>query len=369
MDIIVLRSGFLQGEIINAVDNITWIERYRKNGEFTIQTTPDSNLQNLIPIGSLISHTNTREVMIVETHAISEDLEEKTATLTIKGRSFETFYEDRMAVANNFGATNPVTDEAYKYDLLADWSWNHAIELMGDHGVTGSTILNGQDAIPLLVPYEVGLNGLWEPGANFGKLERVIKRGNVYERLLELLEYSDLGIRTERPILDLEYLGLVVHGGVDKSATITFSHLAGDIKSAEYVWSRIGRKNGGLVVGKYTSKVIRPAGVSGLDVQLMVIDATDFEDKYTETPTSNYDYIDRVLTARGMEVLNAQNGANIMSADISSTTPHKYRRDYNIGDFVRVVGNYGINQVMRVTEYVEIKENLETVGYPTLSTI
>ena len=57
-----------QGQVINGYTSATWTERYSELGEFEIQTQLSSGLREFLPIGTLISHSNTLDVMIVENH-------------------------------------------------------------------------------------------------------------------------------------------------------------------------------------------------------------------------------------------------------------------------------------------------------------
>jgi hypothetical protein len=49
--------------------------------------------------------------------------------------------------------------------------------------------------------------------------------------------------------------------------------------------------------------------------------------------------------------------------------PKKFRVDYNIGDIVYVVGDYGVSQKMRVTEYAEILDENGSSAFPTLELV
>lgn len=57
----------------------------------------------------------------------------------------------------------------------------------------------------------------------------------------------------------------------------------------------------------------------------------------------------------------------MQSVDISKDRQYTYRDNYDIGDLVTVLGDYGQSAVMRIVEYAEIEDQTSFVGYPTLA--
>jgi hypothetical protein len=55
-----------------------------------------------------------------------------------------------------------------------------------------------------------------------------------------------------------------------------------------------------------------------------------------------------------------------INQDIS---PYIYGVDYNLGDIVRIAGDYGLDQKARVTEYIRSEDNTGVKSYPTLTAI
>src|SRR6478735_7894203 len=87
------------GQYINGVESLMWVERYLEPGEFEIKAPLSSGLRDFLPLGTLISHIDTMEVMIVENHQV---IEEETAdpTIVITGRTFDTYLENRIVGMN-----------------------------------------------------------------------------------------------------------------------------------------------------------------------------------------------------------------------------------------------------------------------------
>ena len=61
------------GASINGATSIMWTERYSDPGEFEIVAPLSSGLLQFLPLGTIISHTNTLEAMIVENHNIKDE--------------------------------------------------------------------------------------------------------------------------------------------------------------------------------------------------------------------------------------------------------------------------------------------------------
>ncbi len=90
---------FDQGELINGLKTKMWIERYRDSSSFDFVADAEAMVHKLLPIGTLISHTESTEVMVVENHEIREQSGKETE-IKITGRSFESFLENRIVGSN-----------------------------------------------------------------------------------------------------------------------------------------------------------------------------------------------------------------------------------------------------------------------------
>jgi len=75
-------------------DSFIWTERYQAPGDFKVTIYDDISAVNILPLESLVSHTDTFVVMMVENVDV---VREKTGRLKIEisGRSAETFLECR----------------------------------------------------------------------------------------------------------------------------------------------------------------------------------------------------------------------------------------------------------------------------------
>lgn len=348
-----------RGQAINKASSKMWVERYLEPGEFEIEAQLSTGLREFLPPGTIIGNADSMEVMIVESHEIKEKTTEDP-TLTISGRTFESYLENRIVGINLARASSTIDD----YDMAADYTWNQAVKLINDHIVSPPANVN--DALVNVVAQNAvtGTSGTNEA--------RTINRGTVLERLDEILAIDDLGIRTIRrntfgQVGSSAQTILQVYRGVNRANSIIFSWKAGELDSADYLFSDKKLKNSALVLGRYVYVVV-DTGPTKYDRRIMVVPADDLDGKLSAPPTGAAltTILSRMRT-RGSQALKKQLRVTISRADISKTTLHQYRRDYNVGDLVSLDGNFNQMATMRVVEYVEIEDENGESGHPTLS--
>lgn len=348
------------GELINNFESKMWIERYRNNGEFTFTALTSSGMRTKLPIGSFVSHLDTKEIMIVENHEITENKGENSI-IVITGRGFETITENRIVGSNKvFPTSGPIPD----YVLAPDYSWNQAIALTADH-IKAASLIDDNNAIPWV-------NIIAEVVGTSESVQRTVKRGTLYSRILELLEVDDLGVKIVRPGAwgDPDNVVMVFHKGIDRTTQVIFSYDTGEIETADYLWSNKKLKNAALVSGRWVETVVLPTEIN-YDRRMMYVDASDLDNAYSSPPTgSDLTNVLNAMTQRGLEALAAQKDVALTKAEVSrNNVRSRYRIDFNVGDLITVSGDYNEIATKRVSEYVEIEDRTGKSGYPTLTAI
>lgn len=370
------------GIIVNDYDRATWVERYSDNSEFTIEGRIDSDLREQMPIGSLVSHTDTEEVMAVEDHQIKSS--KGIGTLVVTGRSYETILENRITNSNK-AWTSPL--QAYPqspYTLNAAYACLQARYLISQH-IDPESLIDDNDALPktnicLDTQHINATYGppLWEPeDATFDRIP-------VYEAALNAIAVDNLGFRTRRPRgINLEdnldsptrynpnYLTMYIYAGYDRRNSVQFSHRVGDIQEAEYLWSNRLKKTSCLVYSRYFAIMVH-GPETGYSRRVMTLDAKDLDEEYDTIPGAGPTQ-SRILAAmrnRGRAALAKKNSVAIASVQLDDKDhTYKFRQDYNLGDYVSVYGEYNATTSLQVTEHVEIQDVNGYTSYPTLSEI
>jgi len=353
-----------RGVIINGLKSKLWVERYRQAGEFKLVGPVRLGLQQLLPIGAFVSHVDTSEVMIVEDHEINED-RDKESMISISGRGFEAFFENRVVGSNK---TLPFNTGVTDYTLTAGYLWIQARDLIQNH-VLASLLIDDDNEIPYLqVIAQAATSGT--------SIQRSVQQGELYSRLMELLEIEDLGIRVFRPgplnpagssSVDMS---VVIHKGIDRSASLVFSYDSGEVESADYLWSSRLLKNCALVSGKWIQVLVDHAAV-GMARRMLFVDANDIDNTYSVAPTGgDLTNVQNAMQQRGILALAGQKSVDITKIDVSKKAGRAvYRRDYQVGDTIMVDGDYNATSKRVVSEYVEIEDENGASGYPTLAPI
>jgi len=310
------KSDWLPDKIIEGYTSFIWTERFLEPSEFQLKTQLIDSTRISLPEGSLISHRETDEVMLVETHAIGYD-SDRVPELTVTGRSLESFLENRIltgdmqvngleeVVVNDNDTPNNTADDknetidipsASKWRMLKQYQsasaaalviWNHVVQvnpvITGANrkrgNATGSEpyVGNTADILPDVI---VTLSNVGQEDQR----EWFLEMGTVHERVLGILTSANLGLRAIRPLTPTPEASVVsfdsegariinnvaspdklrfdIYDGVDRSerqttrSFVQFNYEAGHINAASYLFTVKGKKN--VVLMDSTLTGIRP---------------------------------------------------------------------------------------------------------------
>jgi hypothetical protein len=352
-----LTPSYLPGKTIDLFETLVWSERYEEAGDFKLVTKNDISIISILPLESLVSHTDTNEVMIVENYEIVRD-KEKNLITTVTGRSFETFAENRVTYGSELPIVNPVGEAAYVEVTAPMPSCEAATALLRVR--MDPRLALSADAIPnLLVEEDVRVHDT--------AMAHTFKRGNVYSAVLELLKMSSTGIKAIRPNGSQTTMNIIVHDGYDRRTSVIFYAQYEDLDDAKYFMSIKDYKNYARVATHITNRLYRhrdlPVDLTGLDRRVIYEAADELEGTYSpETSTD-------VVAARGQAVLDEHKQISLIQAKISPTATPKFKIDYEVGDIVTVFGEFATAQVMRVTEHILTVDKNGILGYPALTSL
>jgi hypothetical protein len=346
-----------EGEFLPRFDSVTWVERYRDAGEITIRSKPENRIREILPEGSLVSHVDSDEIMIIESHSVPDNPGEETIIET-SGSSFEIFLHQRVVGSNHaFPTGSPIGE----FVLSEAPSGRQAARLIEYH-LLRSEVVNYRDALSY---FEVRntVSGVQTTE------RRVISRGSVYNAVMDVLGVDNLGIKSVRPRSGVN-MALEVYKGRDRRGVI-FSTVDGEIDQAEYLWSDRRLKNCALVSGRWLDTLVDDVEASGLKRRMMLVDGSDIDGNAETFPTGVLlNDIKTAMRARGREALAKQ---RVLALAQATAAPAQmgttYGVDYTVGDIVTVAGSYDVPKPMRVTEYVHIQDNEGEQGYPSFEEV
>jgi Siphovirus ReqiPepy6 Gp37-like protein len=356
MQVFKLDANHFPSDTVSKFKSLVWTERYDSAGEFQLLVEDDVRILSLLPEGTLISHTDTTNVMIVETHQVHRD-KKKKLNVMVSGRSFETFAENRVTEGSKVGLYDAL-DEAIVEVFPAETAENVARNILRTALQPGDA--SAEDAINNLFVYL----SIREPDS---PLDHVVKRGQVYARVLEFLKIANAGIKTVRPTVVGGTLDLVIHDGLDIRSSVVFYARNEDLEDAKYLWSNKGYKTHAQVSTYSDARLHRHrdlvSDVTGLERRVLYVEADDLEGDFT--PGTSTD----VLAGRGQNALDENKRTTLLSAKVTLKARPKFKINYDIGDLVTAHGEFSTIQSMRVTEHILTVDENGVRGYPSLSAI
>jgi hypothetical protein len=372
--------------MIEGWSSMVWSERYFENGEFELKTENVEDTLSMLGEGTMLTLRDTDEVMFVESRALT--YEEGRPELTITGRSFESFLENRALDNADYDLKwSPLTSYT-SAEMCALLIWNALVNPTSEDALRANRerILE-QTVYGLAVTDSVkdGVAQMWW-----------LDKGSVSDILNDFLGLDQLGIRTIRPgrtsegdllsfdtsktasrgevirVLDgapMDELRIDVYRGVDRSKTSTeaspiiLHHSVGHIKDPNYLLSIRNYKTSvfvNTVVGPML--VAFETGQSGLDLRYLYLDG-GVQGSLSETEYLN------ALEQKAAVYLGKHRRTVLTDGRASESIPYVYKRDYGLGDRVTLIGEHGFEADMYISEYIRTQDRSGESGHPTLSRV
>lgn len=364
MDLVTLDdTSYLPAQMVENYDSLIWSERYNTVSDFQITTGKIEQFMDLLPEGTFLSLRESTEPMVVETHKI-ERKKNAPAVLTITGRGLESIFDRRVALP---GLTPGLADWAVAAKIPSDVAYFIAEKICVE-GILDTDDIFEPGIIQLITPSDYLTST--GPTKNF-----VVPKGNLLSQMLTLLQTEakadptttpatpavvQHGIRGRRPAT-AGAMGIEIYTGTDRSATVRFDGARQLLNDGTYLFSKVGSATDAYVLGPALtynmSKTTTPA--SGINRRVILVDATG-----SSLTDGN------VLAAQGNTSLAEARETAIFDGSINEDiNPYTYGVDYGLGDIVRLVGDYGLVENARVTEFIRAKDATGVKRYPTLTTI
>lgn len=427
-------STYVPDKLIEGYNSLIFTERHQAPGEFELKSYDIENLIALLPEDTLVSHLETQETMMVETHEINMVGEGADAVpeLTIKGRSASTILEHRWVEAN-YGKKRRMRKKYSATSALAVLMVNAIDNASGKDLTRGDTDpdtaaeLNDypwttKDVIPNVAITETVST---EGAARWWSLQE----GMLYPQYQKILVDADLCLRCLRPVPgnagtvvtvksaladrgdvvrtangNINALRFDVYQGLDRSGTVQFSLLQGHLDKPTYLTSYKDYKSVVEVRSDHAtvSDVYRSGegGLTGWQRRTMEFDAGSPElppepqkpaelksnataaqkraratamDKWQEAWAKWDNKRDRIVadfreekTLEARRLLKQQRKLNMFAGDISLLSPYVFKTHYDLGDTVKLFGDYGKSAKMVVAEYVRTEDASGDRGFPGL---
>jgi hypothetical protein len=364
MELMTLDANNQPHKLIEDYDSLIWTERFNTVGDFQLIGGDSAKLLNLLPEGTRVTLRESNIAMVVETHVI-ERKKRSPEKITITGRSFESILDRRVALS---AVTGGAADYIVAAKQPSDVAW-YLIDQICRAGV-----LDANDAFPSsMVTFPAPADYLTGTGPtkNF-----TVPKANLLETVLGLLQtqtkadattspetpvYSQHGIRAVRPSAAATAIQIQIYTGTDRSATVRFEGTRDALDDGSYLFSKAGSGTTAYILGPSGAvKLEKTASTpSGLDRRVLLVDATASDISDNE-----------VLKQQGEQSLAEAPELALFDGSLNTDlSPYTYGVDYFLGDIVKLVGDYGLSQDSRVTEYIRSSDNTGDKAYPTLASV
>jgi len=359
----ILNSKMQPTQMIQNYDSLIWTERFTSCGDFQLKTGLVTEFMELLPAGTRVTLRDSNIVMEVEDHIV-EKKRGQAPKLSVIGRSFDSILDRRASiqrVAANEGDWQVVakqpSDVAY---FIVKW--------ICVDGTTDPNDVFPQSSVIFLEPEDY----MAEAGPNRAF---TVPRGSLLTTVQNLLaveapadsstspptpEVLPHGIRAVRPNINGTAVAMEIYTGVDRTDTIRFSAINDDIDEATYLFGKSSYANVAYVIGPSSQEIMQSVveTPSGFDRRVVLVDGSSsgVEDA-------------RAMRAEGTIALANRTPISMFDGSINEDLqPYLYGRDYGLGDLVKLAGEYGLDEIARVTEYIRSEDQNGYKAYPTLTT-
>ena len=336
---------FTKIKVIDNATSVIWVKRFNAVGNFELYIRASTELLELFTGDIFITRDESNVGMYVEKVQLNTD-SENGDYLVITGRSAECILSWRVVMRVVYSSESTTAEYIIRNSidktLISDIIPNNNISwltLGEDHEwqdyitrqYTGKNVLDiVQD---LCVTYNYGFEFEWN-GSGFTI--------NLYKG-------------TDRSYDQTE------------NTYIVFSPEFENLGNTEYIQDTMNYANAAIIGGEGEGTerkfaVVLPQGITGFNRRMIYIDARQSSsDDLTESQ-----YTD-MLIAQGKEELEQRKITTSFNGEILNYNNYTYGVDYNLGDKVSIINEYGIRGNATITEITEVEDDTGYRLIPTLS--
>lgn len=390
--------------LVQNANKILWSEKYLGLSEVTIEAPIDSDLFRQLPIGTLVSHINTLEIMQIHTHSISGS-NIGDPSLKVSGSAFRSVFE-----------TWPIKyPEVFKEYPEYTTSEDEPISIGNNEA--NILRLNDPKALPKHVifdilnrttkPQNLRLDMLYLPTVDVDMIQyrsdwydlvqesdyvsyiddtNIDIKSKIGDILSNINSEFDIGFLVSRNQKRPGYDGdvyILVHGGTDRTGdndgSVHFMVGTNTLSKYSSLNSNKTRYNCAVVSTKFFNFIIydKSVKISRENIynrHFVEIDASHIDSEYADFEQASLDAQKIVQAANDYatsKLSHLNQEAFIVEVDANKDNPkYEYRIDYNLGDIITIDSSaFFDSQPMRVVEYVESVNDGQFEAYPVIKAV
>lgn len=403
MELVNLNADLQPDKLIENYSSLIWTERYRPVGDFELKTSDIERTMNLLPLDSFVSLRDSTVPMMVEVYKL-EKPKGSGPILTVTGRSLDFVIEQRAATISNSGGKSswvisaakssdaaymamrlvlgdvaryqgatlvlpavspamapedaiPEVDLTLPADFYVPPAWSGATSYVADDQVTSGTNTDGSPKIWQARTAISSGGSAPTVGADWAEVKFEISPGDLYSAVQNLLSVNHRGIKAVRPNLGDTKFGLEIYNGVDRRSDIVIDARLDQLDESTYLFSNQGSTNVAYIYKSGAHEIVNKTSTvpSGLDRRVLYMDVAN------ENPTD--------LRSRALVDLYKYNATAIFDGKIAQTVAEGYNTEYFLGDIIKLQGEYGLHNDVRVVEFIRTSDSTGDQAYPAFEVI
>ncbi len=419
MELLLVNKSFRPIRVIDEFESLIWNERYCSYGDFELCTYVSSDLLNTIKKGYYLVHPEAEQQMIVEDIKIESNAESGNR-LVITGRSLESVLDRRIVwtTTNLDGNFQNAVRRLLNENVIKPADPKRTIPFIyfnysNDAEIRKLTISkqytgdNLYDAIKeLCESNQIGFKITWKWGSNDritddSSLDIVDDKGDpllstdpvqwmfslykgvdrsydptedgIYDHLIDgdgsdILDDEGALIQT---VIASDPSGKIYPASKLASTYVVFSPDYDNLISSEYLESSKTLKNVTLVAGedegnKRRRRVVGKTSSKGVDRRELYTDARDIQSEKEDGSAMTDKEYNKLLDQRGVEKLSENKETKSFEFQIDPSQTYVYGVDYDKGDIVQVINEYGVKVKSQI---LEIIRSYEVSGYTIYATV
>lgn len=334
MDLYVLNADLAPIAVVDQYESLIWSTRYYTYGDFELYLPADRLAFTILLQGYYLKRSDSDRIMMIKNIGLDTDVENGDH-LTVKGFSAEKILHQRIV-----------------------WSQTN---LNGNAESELRRVINENVISPSNASRKISNFILAEAVGYSEAIKKQTTGAYVDEVTTDICTTNKWGWKVT--LNNKKQFVFSLYSG--KTKGVTFSPNFDNLISSNYQSDKSNFANVALVAGEGEGTARKTAVVgtaSGLDRYEMFVDARDVSTNEGEISESEYK---EVLNRRGLEKLNEALPVEAFDSEVDPNVTYKYKEDYDIGDVVTVVNEYGIKAESRI---IEIVECFDSTGYSVVPT-
>lgn len=340
ISLFVLNSNFMVFYIISEFNSLIWTDRYSLCGDFQLEVLYTKELMENVKVGNYISLGGSSDLMIIDSIDICYDPAEKTnQTITYKGRTLESLLERRI-IWGQWGSERRTNVQTIIMGLIND------------------AIVSPSDSKRSISFFRTQ-NGSGISGSDYS-IAALGDGDNLYKVVSELCKTLSVGMKCifSEPAGTITF---TLYVGRDRSydqtslPPVIFSSAYENLGPSRFSFNTTNFRTVALAVGPWvtaekeneeddeppeTRTILEVGDLSSRGLNRREIFVTGSKDD----PTT--------IADAAMKELASLNQLEAMDSELDAKRQFVYGTDFNIGDIVQVITDFGLDKKARVTEFI-----------------